>query len=300
MNPQHFLSLNDLSPTTLQSLIDRAIEMKAMNNKRITFTPLKNKSLAMIFSKSSTRTRLSFELGMQQLGGYCINLNAADTQIDRGEPLQDTAKVISSMVDGVMIRCDAHDDIVTFANNSAVPVINGLTDRYHPCQILADLQTLQELRGNYQGCTIAWVGDGNNVCHSFMNAARIFDFQLNIATPIDYAPDNDIINKNESTVSLCNDPQEAVAGADVVVTDTWASMGQENEKSDRETAFADFCVDTELMSLAKEDALFLHCLPAYRGSEVSATVIDGPQSVVFQEAENRLHVQKALLEYLLS
>jgi len=300
MNPQHFLSLNDISAASLQGLIDRAIELKAMNNTGIVYTPLSNKSLAMIFSKSSTRTRLSFELGMQQLGGYCINLNAADTQIGRGEPLQDTAKVISSMVDGVMIRCDAHDDITTFANNSTVPVINGLTDRYHPCQILADLQTLTELRGNYQGCTIAWVGDGNNVCHSFMNAARIFDFKLNIATPSAYQPDVEIVVKNQSAISLYNDPKAAVAGADVVVTDTWASMGQEDEKDDRETAFANFCVDTQLMSLAHKDALFLHCLPAYRGSEVSAAVIDGPQSVVFQEAENRLHAQKALLEYLLS
>ena len=271
-----------------------------MNNKGIAFKPLDNKSLALIFSKSSTRTRLSFELGMQQLGGHCIHLNAADTQIGRGEPLQDTAKVISSMVDGVMIRCDAHKDLTTFANNSSVPVINGLTDRYHPCQILADMQTLQEQRGHYQGCTIAWVGDGNNVCHSFMNAARLFDFKLNIATPAGYAPDDDIVNQNQSAISLSNDPTEAVTGADVVVTDTWASMGQEDEKNDRETTFADYCVDTQLMSLAHKDALFLHCLPAYRGSEVSASVIDGPQSMVFQEAENRLHAQKALLEYLLS
>jgi ornithine carbamoyltransferase len=297
--PNHFLSLDDIPASRLPGLIDRAIELKAMNRRGVSFQPLKGKSLAMIFSKSSTRTRISFEIGMQQLGGYCINLNADETQIGRGEPLQDTAKVISRMVDGVMMRCDGHAEITTFAMHSTVPVINGLTDLFHPCQILADLQTLQELRGSYQGCTIAWVGDGNNVCHSFMNAARLFDFQLNIAAPKNYQPNTDITKKNKATTTICGSPSEAVTGADVVVTDTWASMGQEQEKMDREKAFAGFCVDQKLMSLAHPDALFLHCLPAYRGSEVSAEVIDGPQSVVFQEAENRLHAQKALLEYLL-
>jgi len=299
MTSSHFLSLDDLSPVELVQLIDRAIELKTMSKKGIAFKPLAEKSLAMIFSKSSTRTRLSFELGMQQLGGVCINLNASDTQIGRGEPLEDTAKVISSMVDGVMIRCDAHDDITIFAQNSSVPVINGLTDLYHPCQILADLQTLQELRGGYQGCRIAWIGDGNNVCHSFMNAARLFGFHLNIATPVGYEPNGGVVAANNQSISLSNDPKEAVRNVDVVVTDTWASMGQEEEKNIREAAFSGFCVDRNIMSLAHKEALFLHCLPAYRGSEVSAEVIDSKQSVVFQEAENRLHAQKSLLEFLL-
>lgn len=296
---QHFLSLDDLDSSTLASLIDRAIELKAETKRGAIYEPLKNKTLAMIFSKSSTRTRVSFEVGMNQLGGSTINLNPSDTQIGRGEPLEDTAKVISSMVDGVMIRTDAHSKIETFAKNSSVPVINGLTDDYHPCQLLADLQTYKEQRGNIAGATVTWVGDGNNVCHSFMNAARLFDFTLKIATPKDFEPDANIFEKNKGSTQLMNDPQAAVDGADLVVTDTWASMGQEQEKTAREKAFAGFCVDDALMGLANKDALFMHCLPAYRGMEVSASVIEGPQSVVFEEAENRLHAQKALLEFLL-
>lgn len=299
MSIQHFLTLDDLSASTLQGLIKRAIELKAETKNGAIYEPLKNKCLAMIFSKSSTRTRVSFEVGMRQLGGSSINLNPNDTQIGRGEPIQDTSRVISSMVDAVMIRTDAHDKITTFAAYSRVPVINGLTDDFHPCQLLADLQTLQELRGGAAGATVAWVGDGNNVCHSWMNAARLFGFKLNIATPEGFEPAKTIISKNDEFISLSNDAKIAVENADVVVTDTWASMGQEDEKSERSTAFANFCVDNQLMSLANKDALFLHCLPAYRGMEVSAEVFEGPQSVVFQEAENRLHAQKALLEYLL-
>jgi ornithine carbamoyltransferase len=297
---QHFLTLDDLDPSTLQDLIDRAIELKAMTKQGALYEPLKNKTLAMIFSKSSTRTRVSFEVGMRQLGGGSINLNPSDTQIGRGEPIEDTARVISSMADGIMIRTDSHSMVESLAANSSVPVINGLTDAYHPCQLLADIQTFQELRGSVKGATFAWVGDGNNVCNSFINAARLFNFQLNIATPQGYQPDAQIIKHNQDHVTLFDDAKTAVENVDVVVTDTWASMGQEDEKNQRITAFANFCVDDSLMSTANSDAIFLHCLPAYRGMEVSASVIDGPQSVVFQEAENRLHAQKALLEYLLS
>ena len=300
MSVQHFITLDDLSPKALQELIDRAIVLKNETKRGAIFEPLKNKSLAMIFSKSSTRTRVSFEVGMRQLGGSSINLNPNDTQIGRGEPIEDTARVISSMVDGVMIRTDDHKKLTTFADYSSVPVINGLTDDFHPCQLLADIQTFQELRGDIKGANVAWVGDGNNVCHSFMNAARLFEFNLSIATPIGFEPSESIIKQNEESISLSNDPKTAVEKADVVVTDTWASMGQEEEKSSRKKAFDGFCVDTKLMSLANNDAIFMHCLPAYRGMEVSEHVIEGAQSVVFQEAENRLHAQKALLELLLS
>jgi len=299
-NPtQHFLTLDDLSSNRLQSLIDRAIELKTMTKQGAIYEPLKNKTLAMIFSKSSTRTRVSFEVGMRQLGGGSINLNPNDTQIGRGEPIEDTARVISSMADGIMIRTDSHAKAESMAAHSSVPVINGLTDDYHPCQLLADIQTFQELRGSIKGATFAWVGDGNNVCHSFMNAARLFDFQLNIATPAGFEPDASIIERNRSHLMLTNDAKVAVENVDAVVTDTWASMGQEQEKNEREQAFKNFCVDNTLMSKADKNALFLHCLPAYRGMEVSSAVIDGPQSVVFLEAENRLHAQKALLELLL-
>ena len=300
MSVQHFLSLDDIATQKLHELIDRAIELKAETKRGAIFEPLKNKSLAMIFSKSSTRTRVSFEVGMRQLGGSSINLTPNDTQIGRGEPIEDTARVISSMVDGVMIRTDLHSKLTKFAKYSSVPVINGLTDDFHPCQLLADIQTLKEHRGDIAGATIAWVGDGNNVCHSFMNAARLFGFKLNIATPVGFEPDAKIIEQNKDSLSLTNDPKAATEMADVVVTDTWASMGQEGEKAEREAAFSGYCVDDNLMSLAHKDAVFLHCLPAYRGMEVSESVIEGAQSLVFQEAENRLHAQKALLEYLLA
>ena len=299
MSIQHFLTLDDLSTNDLKKLIARAIELKAETKSGAIYEPLKNKSLAMIFSKSSTRTRVSFEVGMRQLGGSCINLTPNDTQIGRGEPIEDTARVISSMVDGVMIRTDLHSKVTSFADYSQVPVINGLTDLFHPCQLLADLQTVEELRGQISGANVAWVGDGNNVCHSWMNAARLFDFKLKIATPEGFEPAQDIQEKNTHFISLSTDPKATVENADIVVTDTWASMGQEKEKESRSAVFASYCVDSQLMSLADKDAIFLHCLPAYRGMEVSAEVIEGPQSAVFQEAENRLHAQKALLEQLL-
>lgn len=300
MSSQHFLTLDDLPSDTLRELIDRAIELKADTKRGAIYQPLKNKSLAMIFNKSSTRTRVSFEVGMRQLGGGALMLNPSDSQIGRGEAIEDTARVISSMVDGVMIRTDAHEQITKFAKYSSVPVINGLTDDYHPCQLLADVQTFQERRGPIHNATIAWVGDGNNVCHSFMNAARLFGFKLHIATPKGFAPKSEIIEKNKVAVSFFDSPRQAVENADAVVTDTWASMGQEQEKASREQAFKNYSVDQSLMALANKDAIFMHCLPAYRGMEVDAAVIDGPQSVVFQEAENRLHAQKALLELLLA
>ena len=299
MTTQHFLSLNDFSANQLNALVARAGEIKTQFKQGELYQPLIGKTLAMIFAKSSTRTRVSFETGMNQLGGSAINLSLADTQLGRGEIIEDTARVLSSMVDAIMIRTDLHQTVETMAAYSNTPVINGLTDKFHPCQLLADVMTFIELRGTIKGATVAWIGDGNNVCHSFMNAARLFDFSLRIATPEAYAPAQDVVAINQSAIELCNDPQQAVNGADLVVTDTWASMGQEQEKQQRAKDFAGFCVDRDLMKLADKDALFMHCLPAYRGMEVTNEVIEGEQSVVFLEAENRLHAQKALLEQLI-
>ena len=296
---QHFLSLNDLSLDSLEHLIARAIEIKSNLKKGVFDQPLKGKTLAMLFTKASTRTRVSFETGMFQMGGTSINLSASDTQIGRGEPIKDSARVISSMVDGILIRTDAHSKVEEFAEYSSVPVINGLTDDFHPCQLLADLQTFYELRGSIKGARVAWVGDGNNMCHSWMNAARLFDFKLAIATPAGYAPQECMVEQNRAVIEMSNDPVQAAKHANVVVTDTWASMGQENEKTDRAAAFEGFCVDNKLMEYADDEALFMHCLPAYRGLEVSDSVMEGKHSVIFQEAENRLHAQKALLEFLL-
>ena len=296
---KHFLTLNDLTPDELKYLTDRAIELKAMHRKGEIYEPLKNKVLGMVFEKSSTRTRVSFESGMIQFGGQAIFLSPRDTQLGRGEPIEDSARVLSSMVDIIMIRTYEHSKLEAFARHSSVPVINALTDMYHPCQLLADMQTFQELRGSIQGKTVAWVGDGNNMCHSYMNAARQFDFQLNIATPENFEPVEEVILKNAASTNIVHNPMEACKNADLIVTDVWASMGQEHEQKLRERAFANYQVTTEMMAQAKPDALFMHCLPAHRGEEVSAEVIDGPQSVVFQEAENRLHSQKALLELLM-
>jgi ornithine carbamoyltransferase len=295
---RHFLTLKDLSPEELDQLIDRAIELKQMHKDGVIYEPLKNKVLGMIFEKSSTRTRVSFESGMVQFGGGSIFLSPNDTQLGRGEPIEDSARVISSMVDVVMIRTYAHSKVETFAEYSAVPVINALTDDYHPCQLLADMQTYREHRGNIRGKKVVWVGDGNNMCHSYINAAQQFGFELAIAAPEGYEPNAEIMNAVDADVTLFNDPVAAIQQADMVVTDVWASMGQEEEQKKREAAFALYQVNDELMALAKDDALFMHCLPAHRGEEVSASVIDGKQSVVWDEAENRLHAQKALLEFL--
>lgn len=288
----------DLDAAQAKRLIARAIELKRMHARGERHEPLRDKSVALIFDKSSTRTRVSFEAGVTQLGGNAMFLSPNDLQLGRGEPIEDTARVVSRMVDAVVIRTHEHARIETFAAHSRVPVINALTDMHHPCQLLADIQTFIEHRGEIEGKTVAWVGDGNNVCHSWMDAAALFGFHLRIATPPEYAPARALLEARKGNVSLSRDPRAAVRGADAVVTDTWASMGQETEKAQRERAFQPYRVDAALMALAAPHALFLHCLPAYRGHEVTTDVIDGPQSVVWDEAENRLHAQKALLEEL--
>ena len=297
MQVRHFTSLLDLSSLELRDLINRAIQLKQHPDPN--FQPLKGRVLAMIFEKSSTRTRLSFEAGMLQFGGHAISLSPRDTQLGRGEPLEDSAKVISSMVDCIMLRTNLHETVTTFAKHSRVPVINGLTDLLHPCQLLADMQTFFEFRGDIAGKTVAWIGDGNNMCHSYINAARQFDFRLNIACPPEYRPLQSIVEPAGFRVAFFDSPLAAAKDADLVVTDVWASMGQEDEQKSREQAFRNFQVNAGIMQVAREDAIFMHCLPAHRGEEVTAEVIDGPQSVVFCEAENRLHAQKALLEFLI-
>jgi ornithine carbamoyltransferase len=298
--PRHFLTLLDLTPAELQALIARAAELKRMQRAGEPHASLQNKVLAMIFEKSSTRTRVSFEAGMTQLGGSAMFLSPESTQLGRGEPIEDTARVLSRMVDCVMIRTFDQADIETFAAHSRVPVINGLTDLCHPCQLLADMQTYAEHRGNIGGRTVAWIGDGNNMCHSYIGAAKQFEFKLRIACPEGYDPDPQVLETGGECCEITRDPRAAAEGADLVVTDTWISMGQEEEKARREQAFAGYMVDRTMMNSAASDALFLHCLPAYRGKEVAAEVIDAPDSVVWDEAENRLHAQKALLEFLLS
>ncbi len=289
----------DMTPDELQQIVQRAIILKQMRNAGETYEPLKNKVMSMIFEKASTRTRVSFEAGMAQFGGHAMFLSPRDTQLGRGEPVEDSARVISSMVDVVMIRTFSHELVETFARYSKVPVINALTDDFHPCQLLADMQTFIEHRGSIKGKTVAWVGDGNNMCNSYINAARQFDFKLNVACPEGFEPNEDLVNRNSDRVSIFESPEEAVKGAHLVVTDVWASMGQEDEQRERVREFRGYQVSPELMDHAEEDALFMHCLPAHRGEEVSEDMLDDPRSVVFDEAENRLHAQKALLEFLL-
>jgi len=300
MTARHFLTLRDLSTDDLEALVRRAIVLKRLRERGDVHMPLTGKVLAMIFEKASTRTRVSFEAGMAQLGGTSFFLSPRDTQLDRGEPVEDTARVLGRMVDVIVIRANTQAMIERFAGHSRVPVINALSDLHHPCQLLADIQTWVEHRGTVRGRTAAWVGDGNNVCHSWIEAARQFGFTLRIATPKGYEPNADIVEAAGAHAVLIHDPKAAVQDVDLVVTDTWASMGQEEEKTERVKIFKGFTVDTALMRLAKPDALFMHCLPAYRGYEVAAEVIDGPQSVVWDEAENRMHAQKALLELLLA
>lgn len=295
--PRHFISLLDLSSDEFRTLIQRAIELKT--NRDPDFQPLKGQVLAMIFEKSSTRTRISFETGMTHFGGSALFLSPRDTQLGRGEPIRDSAKVISSMVDAIMLRTNEHRTVTEFAKHSSVPVINGLTDLLHPCQLLADMQTYFEHRGDIRGKTVCWIGDGNNMCHSYINAAIRLDFNLHIASPEGYLPDADIVKSAGNRVKIFNSALEAAKNSDLVATDVWASMGQEQEQQLREQAFKDFQVTQDIMQQANPDALFMHCLPAHRGEEVSAEVIDGAQSVIFDEAENRLHAQKALIELLL-
>ena len=298
-SPRHFLTLLDLNPSELNWIIQRAIELKKIRTLKTPYEPFRNLVLGMIFEKSSTRTRVSFEAGMAQLGGQAIFLSSNDTQLGRGEPITDSARVISSMVDIVMIRTFSHTQVEEFAAHSRVPVINALTDDYHPCQLLADVQTFVEHRGSIKGKTVTWIGDGNNMCHSFINAARQFDFKLNIACPDGYLPNAQLMAANADRVQLIQDPKQAVIGSHLVVTDTWASMGQEDEKKARAASFENYQVNPALMNLADPEALFMHCLPAYRGLEISHDMFNDPRSVVFDEAENRLHAQKALMEFLL-
>jgi len=298
MNPRHIISLLDLSSDEFRTLIQRAIELK--NNRDPDFQPLKGQVLAMIFEKSSTRTRISFETGMANFGGSAIFLSPRDTQLGRGEPIKDSAIVISSMVDAIMLRTNDHVTVTEFAKHSSVPVINGLTDVLHPCQLLADMQTYFEHRGDIEGKTVTWIGDGNNMCHSYINAAIRLNFQLNIACPEGYLADNELVKSAGNQVQLFDSALDAAKDSDLIVTDVWASMGQEEEQKQREIAFKDFQVNQSIMNNAHDDALFMHCLPAHRGEEVSTEVIDGQQSVIYNEAENRLHAQKALLELLMS
>jgi ornithine carbamoyltransferase len=294
-----FLSLRDLSATELQGLLVRAGELKSGAAKGAT---LSGRSLAMIFRKSSTRTRVSFEVGMAQLGGHAVFLSDATSQIGRGESLHDTAHVLSGYVDGIMVRTFGQGEVEELARHASVPVINGLTDLVHPCQLLADLQTMVEAFGDdLRRCPVAWIGDGNNMANSWLNAAGLLGFEVRIACPDGYDPDPDILSwaQSRTRVMLTRDPAEAARGARVVTTDVWASMGQEEEAAARAIAFDGFCVDEEMMETAMDDAIFLHCLPAHRGEEVTAGVIDGPRSRVFAEAENRLHAQKALMLFLM-
>jgi ornithine carbamoyltransferase len=295
MRLRHFLQFSDFSREEHEYLFARSRWIKDRFKRYERYWPLADRTLAMIFEKPSTRTRMSFEAGMHQLGGAAIYLYARDSQLGRGESVEDAGQVISRMCDVIMVRTFEHDIIERFARNSRVPVINGLTDEYHPCQILADVYTFIEARGPIQGRSVAWIGDSNNVCNTWLQAAAVFDFRLRISTPPGYEVEAERLNSNAEAFS---DPMQAARGAHLVTTDVWTSMGFESENDARKRAFQDWQVDAEMMKAAQPDALFMHCLPAHRGEEVAAEVIDGPQSVVWDEAENRLHTQKALLEFL--
>lgn len=297
---KHFINLNDLSGNDLIQIINQAIVLKKQHKSGIVNNTLENKTLAMIFDKSSTRTRVSFEAGMAQLGGHALFLSNKDIQLGRGESIVDSAVVIGSMVDGIVMRMSSHESINIFSKNANVPIINALSDESHPCQLLADMMTYKEHKGDILGKTVAWIGDGNNMCHTYMQAAKAFGFTLNIATPQNYQPNPIFIEKYAAHIHLFTDAQEACQAVDLVVTDVWASMGKEAEQNMREVAFKSFQVTDKLLSNAKSDVVFMHCLPAHRGEEVSASVIDGSQSLVWSEAENRLHAQKALLLYLIN
>ncbi len=298
--PRHYLQFKDFSRGEYEHLFARTRWIKGKFKRYQRYWPLEDRTLAMIFEKPSTRTRLSFEAGMHQLGGAAIYLYTRDTQLGRGEPVEDAGQVISRMCDLVMIRTFEQEIIERFAASSRVPVINGLTNEYHPCQVLADIYTYVEHRGPIKGKTVAWIGDSNNVCNTWLQAAAVFDFNLHVSTPPGYEvePERAGIYNDDNYESFA-DPLEAARGADLVTTDVWTSMGFEAENEERKRDFEDWQVDAEMMKAAKKNALFMHCLPAHRGEEVAAAVIDGPQSVVWDEAENRLHTQKALMEFLL-
>ncbi len=297
---KHYLQFSDLNADEYAYLFERAALIKKKFKAYEKHQPLVDRTMVMIFEKASTRTRVSFEAGMYQLGGTVVNLTTEGSQLGRAEPIEDSAKVISRMVDLVMIRTYEQSKIDRFAEHSRVPVINGLTNEFHPCQILADIFTYIEHRGSIKGKTVAWVGDGNNMANTWLQASEILGFKVHLSTPGGYEVDQSIAGiRSAESYKVFKDPMQACAGADLVTTDVWTSMGYEAENEARKMAFADWCVDTEMMRAAKPDALFMHCLPAHRGEEVEADVIDGSQSVVWDEAENRMHVQKALMEYLL-
>ena len=300
---KHYLQFSDFTADEYAYLLARAALIKKKFKNYEKHHTLSDRTLAMIFEKASTRTRVSFEAGMYQLGGSVVHLTTGDSQLGRAEPIEDSARVISRMTDLVMIRTFGQDKIERFAAHSRVPVINGLTNEFHPCQILADIFTFIEHRGPIQGKVVAWVGDGNNMANTWLQAADLLGFTVHVSTPGGYEVDEQLAFNgkpvNPGCYKVFKDPLEACKGADLVTTDVWTSMGYEAENEARKKAFADWCVDAEMMAAAKADALFMHCLPAHRGEEVEADVIDGPQSVVWDEAENRMHVQKALMEYLL-
>ncbi len=297
---KHYLQFSDLTADEYDWLFERAAGIKKKFKSYEKYHPLADRTLAMIFEKASTRTRVSFEAGMYQLGGSVLNLTTGDSQLGRAEPIEDSARVISRMVDVVMIRTFGQERIERFAEYSRVPVINGLTNEFHPCQILADIFTFIEHRGSIKGKTVAWVGDGNNMANTWLQAADLLGFTVHLSTPSGYEVDQAVAGiRSSQSYKVFKDPMDACRNADLVTTDVWTSMGYEAENEARKKAFADWCVDSEMLSVARPDALFMHCLPAHRGEEVEAEVIDGPQSVVWDEAENRMHAQKALMEYLL-
>ena len=295
MAVQHFLTLKDIPSQDIHAIVKRASEIRQSPASN---RPLVGKTLALLFDKSSTRTRVAFEVAMTRLGGSSLFLASGDSQLGRGETPEDSARVLARMVDVIAIRTFEHVMLERFASHSTVPVINALTDSFHPCQLLADMQTYIEHRGSISGKTVAWIGDGNNMCQSYINASEVFDFQLNIATPEEYQPDPELVQRHLHRVRICETPEQAAQNVDLIVTDVWASMGQEDEQRERLRMFKHYQVDGEILSRAASDALFMHCLPAHRGEEVSADVIDGAQSVIWDEAENRMHSQQALLEYL--
>jgi len=303
-----FLSLDDVTESELRSILARAIELKTLRANGETCHSLRGQTLAMIFEKASTRTRVSFEVGMFELGGHAVYLAGQGSQIGRGEPIRDTARVLSGYCSGILIRTFGQDRLEELAEWSTVPVLNGLTDRYHPCQIVADLQTILELRGSIDGLRYCWIGDGNNMAHSWIKGAAILGLDLVLACPVGYKPNEAIVaaareqidTSGRGSLTIVNEPAEAITGCDVISTDVWASMGQEDEAASRQRAFATYCVDEALLSRANPGAHVLHCLPAHRGEEISAGVLEGPQSAVFRQAENRLHAQKALLEAFLA
>jgi ornithine carbamoyltransferase len=298
MAVRHFLTLLDLSPAELQQVLQLAIVLKAEHKAGKLNNTFQNKVLGMVFEKSSTRTRVSFEAGIAQMGGNAIFLSPKDTQLGRGEPIEDVARVMSRMVDLIMIRTYQHSKIELFAIHSVVPVINGLTDSFHPCQVLADILTYIEHRGSIQGHKVAWVGDGNNMCQTFIHAAHQFDFELTIACPPGFEPDTSLTNPYRNRVTVTHSPQDAVKNAHLIATDVWTSMGHEEQTAQRKMAFQHYQVTRSLLDLAASDVLFMHCLPAHRGEEVSEDLLDDPRAVVWDEAENRLHAQKALMSFL--